>query len=180
MSKSGTRRYGTAAGWRGSGGVAARTIGHAHRMLSKALKDAAKNGLVSRNVATLESPPKVNDTEMVIVRDVPALLEKLQGSALRVPALLGVLCGMRLGEVLALRWGRVNLDAKIVQVRETLEPIEATHGSRFKSPKSRAGSRDISMPDEVVGALREYRREQLELRMQLGVGKLPDDALLFA
>jgi integrase len=165
---------------RGSGGVAARTIGHAHRILSKALKDAAKNGLVSRNVATLESPPKVTDTEMVIVRDVPALLEKLQGSALRVPALLGVLCGMRLGEVLALRWNRVNLDAKIVQVRETLEPTETTHGIRFKSPKSRAGSRDISMPDEVVDALREYRRNQRELRMQLGAGKLPDDALLFA
>jgi integrase len=163
---------------RGSGGVAARTVGHAHRVLSKALTDAAKNGLVGRNVAALESPPKVTDEEMVIVRDVPAFVEKLQGSVLRVPALLGVLCGMRLGEVLALRWNRVDLDAKIIQIRETLEQTEA-HGIRFKSPKSRAGNRDISMPDEVVEALREYRRNQLELRMQLGAGRLPDDALLF-
>jgi integrase-like protein len=81
---------------RGSGGVATRTVGHAHRVLSKALKDAAKNGLVGRNVAALESPPKVTHDEMVVVRDVSAFVEKLQGSALRVPALLGVLCGMRL------------------------------------------------------------------------------------
>ena len=31
----------------------------------------------------------------------------------------------------------------------------------------------------MVEALREYRREQLELRLQLGRGKLPADALLF-
>jgi integrase len=36
------------------------------------------------------------------------------------------------------------------------------------------------MPDILVTALRDYRREQLELRMQLGAGKLPDDALLFS
>jgi hypothetical protein len=63
---------------RGSGGVAAQTIGNAHRVLSKALKDAAKNGLISRNVATLEPPPKVTEAEMVLVRDVGAPLEPHQ------------------------------------------------------------------------------------------------------
>jgi integrase len=147
-------------------------------VLSKALKDAAKNGLVGRNVATLEAPPKVADAEMVIVRDVPALMGKLQGSALHVPALLGLLCGMRLGEVLALRWNRVDLDGKVIQVRETLE--QTARGISFKPPKSRAGNRDITMPDDVLTALRDYRRRQLELRLQLGAGRLPDDALLFA
>jgi integrase len=163
---------------RGKGGVAARTIGHAHRVLSKALKDATKNELVGRNVAKLEPPPKVTDGEIVIARDVPALMEKLQGSALHAPALLGVLCGLRLGEVLALRWNRVDLDAKVIQVREALEQTKA-HGIRFKSPKSRAGHRDITMPDDLVEALRAYRREQLEFRMQLGAGRMPHDALLF-
>src|SRR5262249_30031279 len=37
---------------RGQGSLAARTIGHAHRVLGKALKDAARNGLVSRNVVS--------------------------------------------------------------------------------------------------------------------------------
>jgi integrase len=153
---------------RGNGGVAARTVGHAHRVLSKALADAAKNELVGRNVARLEPPPKVTDDEMVIVRDVPAFVEKLRGSTLlRVPALLGVLCGMRLGEVLALRWNRVDLDAKVIQVREALEQTKA-HGKLLKTPKSGAGRRDVTMPEVVVEALREYRREQLELRIKLG------------
>lgn len=165
---------------RGKGNLSARTIGHAHRVLGKALADAARNELVSRNVARLRSPPKVTDSgdEMVIVRDVPALLEKLEGSALRAPALLGLLCGLRLGEVLALRWNRVDLEGKVIQVREALEPTKA-YGIRLKAPKTKAGRRDITMPDDVVEGLRAYRREQLELRMQLGMGRLPDDALLF-
>src|SRR5262249_43113341 len=160
----------------GKGGVAARTIGHAHRVLSKALKDAAKNGLVGRNVATLETPPKVADAETVIVRDVPALVEKLQGSTLRIPALLGLLCGMRLGEVLALRWNRVDLDGKVIQVREALEQTRA-HGIRFKPPKSRAGRRDVTLPDILVETMQEHRKAVLELRMRLGSGELPGGAL---
>jgi hypothetical protein len=43
---------------RGEGGVAARTIGHAHRVLGKALRDAARNGMVARNVVSEQSAPQ--------------------------------------------------------------------------------------------------------------------------
>jgi integrase len=36
------------------------------------------------------------------------------------------------------------------------------------------------LPDVLVDVLREHRKAVLELRMQLGLGRLPDDALLFA
>ena len=36
------------------------------------------------------------------------------------------------------------------------------------------------MPDILVGVLREYRREQFEVRLRLGLGRLADDALLFS
>jgi integrase len=86
---------------------------------------------------------------------------------------------MRLGEILALRWNRVDLDRKVIQVREALEHTKA-HGIRFKPPKSKAGRRDITLPDALVEALRMHRRAQLELRLQLGAGRMPEDALLFA
>jgi integrase len=70
-------------------------------------------------------------------------------------------------------------DAKVIKVREAIEATEA-HGLRFKPPKSRAGRRDITLPDALVDALREHRKAALEIRLQLGIGKLPDDALLFA
>ena len=52
----------------GQGGIAARTIGHAHRLLSKALRDAASNDLVTRNIAKQKPAPKVEDNaDKVIV-----------------------------------------------------------------------------------------------------------------
>ena len=48
---------------RGKGGVAARTIGHAHRILGKALRDAARNDLVSCNVVS-DSPRRRSPTRI--------------------------------------------------------------------------------------------------------------------
>jgi integrase len=162
-----------------NGGLAARTIGHAHRVLGKALRDAEKDNLIVKNATKLQRAPKVTDEEMVIVRDVPALVDNLTGFRLRLPAMVALFTGMRLGEILALRWSRVDLDANVMQVREALEQTRA-HGTRFKPAKTKAGRRDITLPDILVEALREHRKATLELRMQLGAGRLPDDALLFA
>jgi|SRR5436190_4060239 len=109
----------------------------------------------------------------------PALVDKLDGFRLRVPAMVALFTGMRLGEILALRWKRVDLEAKEIRVREALEQTK-THGTRFKPAKTRAGRRDITLPDVLIEALWEHRRAALELRMQLGAGRLADDALLFA
>jgi integrase len=94
-------------------------------------------------------------------------------------ATLATFTGLRRGEILALRWRNVDLDRKVLQVREALEQTKA-HGIRFKAPKSKAGRRDVTMPDIVVAVLRQHRIKQLELRAKLGLGRLADDDLLFA
>lgn len=68
-------------------GLAPRTIGHAHRVLGKALSDAERDGMVVRNVCKLQKTslpcsascavcvwPRVIAQEMAIVRDVPAFV----------------------------------------------------------------------------------------------------------
>ena len=159
--------------------VSARTIGHAHRLLSKALRDAIRNDLCTRNVCTEQPAPRLEDSEIAIVRDVPALVAVLPRWRYGVVAMVALFGGLRLGEVLALRWTNVDLDRKVIRVCETLEQTKA-FGIRFKAPKSKAGKRDVTMPDILVEALHEHRKAQLELRLQLGIGKLPDDAPLFA
>jgi integrase len=94
-------------------------------------------------------------------------------------AVVALFTGLRRGELLALRWRHIDLDHKILMVREALEETRG-HGIRFKAPKSRAGRRDITPPDIAVEALREHRKAQLELRLRLGLGKLADDDLLFS
>jgi integrase len=163
-----------------NGGLAPRTIGHAHRMLGKALSDAEKDGLVVKNVCKIQRAPKVaKKSEMAIVRNVPALAKKIRGSRLYVQAIIALFTGMRLGEILALKEERVKLDIGKIEVRESLEETKA-HGVRFKSPKTEAGRRDITLPTIVIEALREHRKEVLETRMRLGLGKPDSQSLLFA
>jgi len=159
-------------------GSAARTIGAAHRVLGRALSDAEGDGLVVRNVAKLQRAPKVKAGEVTIVRDVAALIEALKGTQLYVLAVTALFTGLRLGELLALRDGRVDLDRGVIQVREALEPVAGS--ILFKTPKTKSGRRDITLPAIVIETLRAHRRELLETRMRLGLGRLGPDDLLFA
>jgi integrase len=149
-------------------------------LLNKALKEAQRFDLITRNVAPTFQPPKVNAVEIQIVGEcrLRELLENLRGHEIEPMVTLALFCGLRRGEILALRWGSVDLDKKMLRVREALEETKA-QGIVFKSPKSKAGRRDVTMPDIVIDALRRHRIAQLELRAKLGLGRLSDDDLLF-
>jgi integrase len=124
--------------------LSARTIGHAHRILSHALSDAMRHGLIIQNVAALEGAPKVDEEEVQVVpKDrVGDLIDKLRGRAMNARAITSLFTGMRRGEVLALAWRHTRLDAKVVEVRAALE--QTRDGIKLKSTKTRNGRRDIT------------------------------------
>ena len=63
------------------------------------------------------------------------LISDLRGHLIYPTAILALFTGMRLGEILALRWLNVALDAKLIRVREALEETRRT-GS-VSSPRNR-------------------------------------------
>ena len=164
----------------GKGGITNQTISHAHNVLSKALKEAARHDLVVKNVAAEEPAPKVDSDEMVILspEQVTALPSQLVGTRLFAPAITALFTGVRRGELLALRWKNADLDGKVIRIREALEETKK-HGLRLKETKTKHGRRDITLPEIVVTALREHRKAQLELRMAIGAGRLDPDDLVF-
>ena len=64
--------------------LSARTVGHAHRVLHKALQRAVENETLPRNVASLITPPKVEAQEIEILspEQIPDVLGGLDGHAL--------------------------------------------------------------------------------------------------
>ena len=80
--------------------------------------------------------------------------------------------------MLALRWKTTDLDGKVLHVKESVEEV-AGQPLTIKRPKTGAGRRKLTLPEIVTDGLRDHRRQQLELRMALGLGNLPDDALVF-
>jgi integrase len=70
------------------------------------------------------------------VYDVPQtaeLIEAVRDTPVLVPTLLAVLCGLRRGEICALRWRNVDRVTGQISVVESLEQTKT--GLRFKSPK---------------------------------------------
>src|SRR5262249_51771217 len=63
-----------------AGGLGARTVGHAHRLLGGALKRAVENGTLARNVASIRRPPRVEESELEILspKQITAVLETLK------------------------------------------------------------------------------------------------------
>lgn len=107
-------------------GLGARTVGHIHRVLHAALKQAARDGLAVRNVSDLVSPPKVPHVERMTLdgEQVRRLLDAAKGSRDSALYVLTVTTGMRLGEVLGLRWADIDLDGAALHVRRSLAKVQ--------------------------------------------------------
>jgi integrase len=165
-------------------GLAARTVGHVHRVTRRALGHAVQWGLITQNPADNVSPPPVQATEIQILRsdDIQTILERLRdrkGRLLYTIALVALATGIRRGELCALRWCDLDLDAGKLAVERSLEQTRQ-HGLRVKSPKTKHGRRTISLPAAGVAELRLHRKMQQELRLRLGQGRAPEDSLVFA
>jgi integrase len=139
---------------------------------------AERDGLIASNPARKAERPRIESAEVEILSEADAadLLTKLRGRSFFLIAALGLATGMRRGEMLALRWRDVDLDAAELQVNQSLEQTKA--GLRFKPPKTKRGRRIISLPAFIVKELRAHRIAQGEERLALGLGKDSDDALV--
>jgi integrase len=163
----------------GTAGLAPKTVVHCHAVLRKALNDALRNDLVSKNAAISQQPPRGKSREVTILTDetMKTLLERLEGRAMRAPVLTALYTGLRRGELLALRWANVDLDRRVLAVKEALS--ETATEIQVKTPKAKTGFRDVTLPGVAIDILRKHRQTQLEQRMAAGLGRPPADALVF-
>ncbi|HEY8335293.1 MAG TPA: tyrosine-type recombinase/integrase [Tardiphaga sp.] len=166
-------------------GLSARTVLHVHRAVHRMLRHAAQWGTVSQNAATLVDAPSVPDTEIdaLTAAQVKAVLQTLKVSnstpkQVYTIASVALGTGMRRGELLALRWQDVDLDGALLRVERALEQTKRG-GLVFKAPKTRHGRRSITLPSSTVAELRAHWRITQERRLALGVGKSPEDDLVF-
>jgi integrase len=175
-------RPGDVAGWLQAlsrTGLAPRTIRHAHGLLRAALGHACTIEVLERNVAATIRPPKVARAEVEIfdAGEVVEVLEKLKDHSIFPIAALALGTGARRGELAALTWGDVDLDAATIRIERALE--QTVGRLAVKATKTKAGCRTISLPRFAVLALRDHRRETLELRLKVGAGTLPADHPVF-
>jgi integrase len=123
-------------------------------------------------------PPKVERKKMAALDagQTAALLAHFRETRMFVPVLLGVLLGLRRGEVTALKWSAVNLDGAMLAVAESTE--QTRKGIRAKETKS-GRNRAVALPSLAVEELRRHRARQAEELLRLGV-RLSGDTHVYA
>jgi integrase len=145
-------------------GLSPSTVHHVGTVLHGALAQAERLGLVAHNVCSLVDAPRMADREMRVLtpEQVRVLLDAVDGDRLEALYVLAVSTGMRQGELLALRWGDVDLNRGTLSVRATLQHTKG-EGYVFAAPKTKHSQRQIALSALAVAALRRHRiRQDLE------------------
>ena len=162
-------------------GLSPRTVQYLRFVLRKALDQAVIDNLIPRNpVASVKSPQvRRDEIKPLSPEQVRLFLQTTVEAGDKLEALYAVAIhlGLRQGELLALKWEDVDLEAGTLQVRRSLA------GSRegnpvFTTPKTAKSRRQVRLTTGAAEALKRHRKRQLEERMRLA-GLWRDHGLVF-
>lgn len=149
-------------------GLSAATVHKLHVVLHKALSQAVSDGLIPRNVASGMKLPKVHREEINPLTEEEArrLLEAARGDRLEALYVLALSTGMRMGELLALKWEDVDLERGLLHVRCTL--TQANGSFILGETKTKKSRRTIRLTSGAASALRAHLSRQLEEMERMG------------
>ncbi|NSZ19334.1 tyrosine-type recombinase/integrase [Agrobacterium vitis] len=151
----------------GNGGLSPRTVHHCRRVLLTAFDQAVRWDLLKKNPVALTRPPKVEKKMMEAFNasQTAVMLDDLRKSRVFIAALLAALCGLRRGEIIALRWRDVDLATATIAVRQSAEQVGTE--VRYKETKS-GKSRSVALSSTVLEELKRHRLAQAEEQLKLG------------
>lgn len=157
-------------------GYAPGTIYATYRTLSAAYSDGVRLGLLSQNPTTRVKLPKLTSTP---IKQIPREdAAKIYSCAMQTPSMharveLGMVCGLRPGEVLGLLWGDIDWAERTLTISRQVQRI-AGEGLVFQSVKQ-GKQRTIVLTDEQISILRSYKELQDVYRPTFSV----DEGLIF-
>lgn len=139
-----------------AGTIGQRTVHLHYTVLREALEDAVRMGLLRRNPMAAVNPPgdkpKVRPRALT-PEEAQRFLEAARPTRFYALWRLALSAGMRVGELLGLRWQDLDLDAGLVHIRDG-----KTSGSVATLP----------LDPDTVAALRQHRARQNEGRLMAG------------
>jgi integrase len=162
-------------------GMKPASVRQIHAILHKALEQAVRFNLIPTNPAGKVDPPKVRQEEITPLSAEQAnkLLDVTRNERDSFEALyaLALTTGLRIGELLGLKWSDIDLDARRLRVSRQLQR-SSQEGLIFTEPKA-ASRRTVDLPTSTVEALKRHRKRQVEETLKAG-GAYQDNDLVFA
>jgi len=157
-------------------GYAPGTILATYRTLSAAFSDGVRLGLVQQNPTKRVRLPKLTSTPMKQISRQDAA--KIYSCATQDPYMharveLGMVCGLRPGEVMGLLWSDIDWEERTLTIARQVQRIKG-HGLEFQSVKQ-GNQRKIVLTDEQMRILQKHRDLQDVYRPIFSI----DEGLLF-
>lgn len=150
--------------------LAPKTILEYHRFLHTVLDQAEKEMIVPYNAASKATPPKLPAREPTYFQpeQIVAILDALETEPIKWKTIthLLIVTGCRRGEIMGLKWDKLDLDKRKVKIDSTIG-YTPDRGIFENATKTR-DVRQIALPTETVALLREYHRWYLELKLANG------------
>ena len=141
-----------------------------HRFVHIVLAQAEKEMLVPYNAADKATPPQKEKTEvgtfqtseLIAIRDAAAQ-EPIKWQMV---VHLLMITGCRRGEIVGLKWDRVNWTDSSIRIDTTL--LYTSERGVYESSTKTGAERTIKLPKETMDLLRQYRLWQLETKLANG------------
>jgi len=149
-----------------AGDLSAGSIRCIFRVLSAVMGKAAETGAMATDVCKrIVLPPLEHEKVQVLSRPEQEVLENAAWTDKNgICVLLALYTGMRLGEICALRWEDINLERRVIHVRQTAQRLPLQDGKtktaiHLGTPKSRTSQRMIPLSNSMAEYLSAYRPE---------------------
>ena len=160
--------------------LSTQTVKHLLRLLRQILDYAVDLGYLRINQAKKVNYPKVLYPEMDFFKP-PEIRVLLKHTPTKwIPLfLVAISTGLRIGEILAMRWN--NLDEKDRQyfVKETWQRPRNGRKAYFSDPKTRSSIAPVDLMSEAMEAVVQHRKRQAEEKLKAGKD-YKDQGLIFA
>lgn len=150
--------------------LADKTILEHHRLISTILAQAEKEMLVPYNAAAKATPPRISKKgpNYFQPETISAILEALESEPLkwRLITHLLIVTGCRRGEIMGLKWEKVDFENNRVKIDRAL--VSSKSKGVFEETTKTSDIRHLSLPRETMDLLRQHKREQLRLQLANG------------
>lgn len=155
--------------------LSAKTVHEVYRCLRAVFELAIENKIIERNPCektVLPQKEKVK-AKALSIKDQEKIENALGQSskALDIAILLALNLGLRLSEVIALRWQDIRFNENIVIIRHSMERVPTGDGNKtvahLGTPKTQSSQRKIPLEFEFSKCLKEYFQKQTSVQKSL-------------
>jgi integrase len=135
--------------------LGSRSIRHIHARLVSAFNDAAAEGWMPAGIMDRVKAPKVTEHKESTFSqlDIEKVMRRVSNDPHMGPIIrFAIATGCRRGEICALKWEDVELDAGVVNIRRNAVKVGAKVVE--KQPKTKSGRRAIKLPESMAAEMR--------------------------